>query len=138
MENEGKFAPTYDENELIVVEAENVLLSVGQSIEWGGLLDGSNVKLLPNKTAIANDFTLQTDEPDVFVGGDARTGPKFAIDAIAQGKEAAVSIHRFVQKGQSLVIGRDRREYSALDRNNVVAGGFDNARRSVGSRLLRL
>ncbi|MDR2610751.1 MAG: FAD-dependent oxidoreductase [Clostridiales Family XIII bacterium] len=125
----GKFAPAYDENDLITVDAEHVLLSVGQAIEWGGLLEGSNVKLRPNGAAIANDFTLQTDEPDVFVGGDAFTGPKFAIDAIAQGKEAAVSIHRFVQKGQSLVIGRDRREYNSLNKKSAVIEGFDNTPR---------
>jgi NADPH-dependent glutamate synthase beta subunit-like oxidoreductase/formate hydrogenlyase subunit 6/NADH:ubiquinone oxidoreductase subunit I len=125
----GKFNPTYDDKDVIIKEAEHVLLSVGQAIEWGGLLEGSDVKLRPNGAAIANDFTLQTDEPDVFVGGDAFTGPKFAIDAIAHGKEAAVSIHRYAQKGQSLVIGRDRREYSALNKESAVVGGFDNTPR---------
>jgi NAD-dependent dihydropyrimidine dehydrogenase PreA subunit len=61
----------------------------------------------------------------VFVGGDALTGAKFAIDAIAQGKEGAVSIHRFVQPGQSLVLGRDRREFHALDKESLDLGGFD-------------
>ncbi|MDR3284260.1 MAG: FAD-dependent oxidoreductase [Treponema sp.] len=124
-----KFSPVYDENQTITVDADYVLISVGQAIEWGGILAGSKVELNPNKTVKADFFTLQTAEPDVFAGGDAFTGPKFAIDAIALGKEAAISIHRFVQPGQSLVIGRDRREYRALDKQNAVIEGFDNTPR---------
>jgi NADPH-dependent glutamate synthase beta subunit-like oxidoreductase/NAD-dependent dihydropyrimidine dehydrogenase PreA subunit len=125
----GGFRPVYDEADTIEVDAEHVLISVGQVIDRGGLLDGSRVKLRPNGTAVADPFTLQTDEPDIFVGGDAFTGPKFAIDAIAQGKEGAVSVHRFVQKGQSLVIGRDRREYLSLDKGSAVIEGFDGTPR---------
>jgi ferredoxin len=97
-----------------------VLLSIGQSIEWGGLLAGSRVQLNRGNTAKADGLTLQTDEPDVFVGGDCFTGPKFAIHAIAAGKEGAISIHRFVQPGQTLTYGRDRRNYHAFDKANVA------------------
>jgi len=125
----GKFNPRYDLNDTKFVEADFVLLSVGQSIEWGGLLDGSKVVVNPNRTAKADGFTYQTAEPDVFVGGDAFTGPKYAIDAISAGKQAAISLHRFVQPGQSLVFGRDRRVYCALDKDNLVIEGFDNTPR---------
>ena len=62
------------------------------------------------------------------------TGPKFAIDAIAAGKEAAISLHRWVQPGQTLTLGRDRRHYIALDKSNVkVQDGYDNtARQQAG------
>ncbi len=87
----------------------------------------------PNGTAKADSLTYQTAQPDVFVGGDAYTGPKFAIHAIAAGKEGSISIHRFVQPGQSLTLGRDRREYHAFDKNNVVVEGFDNVpRQKIG------
>jgi NADPH-dependent glutamate synthase beta subunit-like oxidoreductase/NAD-dependent dihydropyrimidine dehydrogenase PreA subunit len=119
------FAPQYDENETITVKADYVLLSIGQSIEWGGLLEDSKVELGRGRTAKADELTWQTAQPDVFVGGDCATGPKFAINAIAEGKEGAISIHRFVQPGQSLTLGRDRREYHAFDRENVVLDGFD-------------
>ncbi len=125
----GKFGPKFDENDTIIVEADVVLLSVGQSIEWGNLLDGSKVAFNRNNTAIADSFTYQTSESDIFVGGDAYTGPKFAIDAIAAGKQGAISIHRFVWEGQSLVIGRDRREYHALDKENMVVEGYDTTSR---------
>ncbi len=129
----GKFAPVYDEGNVKVIEAENVLLSIGQSIVWGDLLKDSKVELNRNATAQADGFTYQTAEPDVFVGGDAFTGPKFAITAIAAGKQGAISIHRFVQPGQSLTLGRDRREYHAFDKNNIVVEGFDNVpRQKIG------
>lgn len=120
------FDPKYDENNTIVVNANNVLTSVGQSIDWCNLIDGSKMEVNPNKTIKADPFTYQTSEPDVFVGGDAYTGPKFAIDAIAAGKEGAISIHRYVQPGQSLIVGRDRREYRALDKVNVNFEGYDS------------
>lgn len=122
----NKFNPKYDEEETITVKADTIILSVGQAIDWGGLLEGSKIELNPNNTAKADSFTYQTEEKDVFVGGDVFTGPKFAIDAIAAGKEGAISIHRFVHPGQSLVIGRDRRKYKAFDKENILFEGYDN------------
>lgn len=119
-DEDHRFAPKYEENDTITVEADTVLLSIGQSIEWGGLLSESKVELGRGGTAKADSLTLQTSEPDIFVGGDCFTGPQFAIHAIAAGKEGAISIHRYVQPGQSLVFGRDRREYHAFDKNNVA------------------
>ena len=130
-DKDKKFNPKYDENETITVDADFVLLSVGQSIDWGGLLTDSAVVLNRNNTAQADSFTYQTAQSDVFVGGDAYTGPKFAIDAIAAGKQAAISIHRFVQPGQSLTYGRDRREYVALDKQNIVVESYDTTRRQL-------
>ncbi|MEG2383233.1 MAG: FAD-dependent oxidoreductase [Oscillospiraceae bacterium] len=127
----GKFSPKYNEDDVITVAADHVLLSVGQSIDWGKLLDGSRVSTNRNNTAIADLLTYQTAELDVFVGGDVLTGPKFAIDAIAAGKQAAISLHRYVQPGQSLTYGRDRRIYHALDKENIVVGGFDSTVRQT-------
>ena len=120
-----RFAPQYDENDTITVETNHVLLSIGQSIQWGNLLAGTAVVTRPNGTVEADPFTYQTAEPDIFAGGDVYTGPRFAIDAIAAGKEGAISIHRFVQPGQSLTYGRDRRQYHSFDKENVVLESFD-------------
>jgi len=127
----GKFSPKYDENDVITVPADYVLMSVGQSIEWGKLLEGSKVELGRGNTAVADKFTYQTAQPDVFVGGDVFSGPKFAIDAIAAGKQGAISLHRFVQPGQDLNFGRDRREYTSLDKNNLVISEYDNTPRQA-------
>jgi len=120
-----KFAPTFDENETKIIEASNVLISVGQAMDWGKLTTGSKMKLNANMTIKADPVTYQTGEPDVFAGGDALTGPRFAIDAIAMGKEGAISIHRFVNHGQSLTIGRLNRDYRSFDKENLNLEGYD-------------
>jgi NADPH-dependent glutamate synthase beta subunit-like oxidoreductase len=125
LDEQGKFNPIYDEKDTIFVEADHVFLSVGQTIEYGNLLDNSKMECNPNRTVKADPFTYQTDEPDIFTGGDVLTGPRFAIDAIAAGKQGAISIHRYVQPGQSLIIGRDRREYHSLDKDNLDLEGYD-------------
>jgi ferredoxin len=107
------------------------MLSIGQSIEWGSLLQGTKVELGRGNGAVADALTYQTAEPDIFVGGDVYTGPKFAIDAIAAGKEGAVSIHRFVQPSGSLTIGRNRRQFVALDKENLALDSYDTGSRQV-------
>ena len=128
---EGRFAPVYDEEDCITVECENVLLSIGQSVCWGELLKDTAVEFNPNGTAKADPVTYQTKEPDIFVGGDVYTGPKFAIDAIAAGKQGCESIHRFVHEGHSLTLGRDLRQFVELDKDSVVVEEFDNAKRQI-------
>ena len=131
---EKRFAPVYDENDTITIECDNVLLSIGQQIIWGNLLAGTKVELNKNGTAKADPVTYQTAEPDIFVGGDVYTGPRFAIDAIAAGKEGCVSIHRFVHKGHSLTLARDLRHFIELDKNNFDIEEYDNAKRQRPGR----
>ena len=131
---EKRFAPVYDENDTITIECDNVLLSIGQQIIWGNLLAGTKVELNKNGTAKADPVTYQTAEPDIFVGGDVYTGPRFAIDAIATGKEGCVSIHRFVHKGHSLTLARDLRHFIELDKNNLDIEEYDNAKRQRPGR----
>ena len=109
------------------IACDTVLAAVGQRIDLSGL-DLGAAKVDEKGRIEADAVTYQTAQPDIFVGGDVYTGPKFAIDAIAQGKQAAISIHRFVQPGQSLTIGRDRLTYRAFDMENV---NFDAVKRSA-------
>ena len=125
-----KFNPKYDENDTIIVPADFVLLSIGQSIVWGNLLDGIDLECRPNGTVVADGFTFATNIKNIIAGGDCVTGPNFAINAIAAGKAGAESLHRSVWPGQSLIIGRDRRDYHSIDINNVeLAGGYDTTPR---------
>ena len=124
-DKDGKFSPSYDENDTMTVECSFVITSVGQAIDLGSILEGSACEINRNQTVKADPVTYQSAQKDIFVGGDVLTGPKFAIDAIAQGKEGAISIHRFVHPGQSLVMGRTRRDYKPLDRENLELAGFD-------------
>ena len=133
-----RFAPQYDENDTVIVPCDNLLLSIGQSAVWGELLKGTKVELKPNGTVVADPVTRQTAEPDIFVGGDVFTGARFAIDAIAGGREGAVSINRFVHPGNSLTIARDRREFIELDKDDIAdpsgMESFDNASRQIPGR----
>ncbi|HEY8362012.1 MAG TPA: FAD-dependent oxidoreductase [Tissierellaceae bacterium] len=134
-DEDKKFNPKYDENDTMVVKADKVLLAIGQSIDWGGLLEGTKVELNPNNTIKVDPITLQSTDPDIFAGGDVATGPKFAIDAIALGKEGAISIHRFVHPGQDLIIGRDRNEYKAFDKENLELEGYDRIPRQKAPKV---
>ena len=107
------------------VKCDTVLAAIGQRIDLGRL-DTGDLKTDEKGRVQADGFTYQTNQEDIFAGGDAFTGPKFAIDAIAQGKQGAISIHRYVHKGQSLTIGRDRLTYHAFDKDNV---NFDTVKR---------
>ena len=130
-----RFSPQYDETDTVTVPCDHLLLSIGQSTVWGDLLKGTKVEIRPNGTAVADPVTRQTAEPDVFVGGDVFTGARFAIDAIAGGREGAVSINRVVHPGNSLTLARDRREFIELDKSDIAdpasMESFDSAPRQI-------
>ena len=126
---EGRFAPTYDENETITSPCDRVIFAVGQRSVWGDLLAGASVEF-NGPAIVADKLTYQTGQPDVFVGGDVYTGPKFAIDAIAAGHYAAESLHRYVQNGH-MTIGRNRWEFTELDKDNISVPSYDNSSRQV-------
>ena len=111
------------------LSADSVIAAVGQTVDWGGLDTGMLQKSI-KKLAFADSFTYQTAQPDIFVAGDVFTGPKFAIDAIAGGKQAAISLHRYAW-GHNLVTGRDRHEYKFIDKDNVGACSYDTAGRQT-------
>ena len=128
---QGRFSPEYDENDTVTVPCRHVIFSVGQAIDWGHMLDNLHVELRPNGGALANKLTYQTSEPDIFVGGDVYTGPKFAIDAIAAGREGAVSLHRYVHEHCTLTIGRNRRDFIELDKENIKVETYDSSSRQI-------
>lgn len=117
---QGKFAPVYDETETITVPCSNVLVAIGQKSSYGAVLAGTKAETADGKLIAHDAQTFQTAEPDIFVGGDCATGPKYTIDAIATGREGCISIHRFVNKGQSLTLHRNLRDFIELNKNNVV------------------
>ena len=127
----GKFAPVYDEAETITLPADHVVFAIGQAIEWGGLLKDTKVTFRRGNYPVADPLTYQTAEADIFVGGDVYHGPKFVIDAIEEGKCAAESLHRYVHKGASLTIGRNRRDFVMLDKENFSVNCYDHATRQT-------
>ena len=131
LDEQGRFSPEYDEEQTVTIPCKHVIFSVGQAIEWGNMLDNLDLKRRSNGGALADKLTYQTSEPDIFVGGDVYTGPRFAIDAIAAGKQGAISIHRFVQPQSSLTIGRNRNDFIELDKNDIKVENYDNSSRQI-------
>lgn len=124
---EGRFDPKFDDSVMETADCSTLLYCIGQRADWKKLLDGTAVKLNPNGTAAADEVTYQTDDPDIFVGGDAYTGQEFVIDAIAEGKSGAVSLKRYLM-GNNLKLKRER-EYRPLDKKDLELGGYDKAPR---------
>ena len=129
-DEEQRFNPQYNENELITLEADMVIFAIGQTVILKDLLKDTKVEFVKGVYPVADKLTYQTAEDDIFVGGDCFTGPKFAIDAIAAGKEAAESLHRYVQHGH-LTIGRNRRDFIELDKDDITVESYDNTSRQI-------
>ncbi|HCR51003.1 MAG TPA: hypothetical protein DIV60_05040 [Oscillibacter sp.] len=117
--DDGRFAPEFDDSVSEQAECTMVLYCIGQKVDWRELLTGTAVEFNLNGTVKADPVTYQTAEKDIFVGGDAYTGQKFAIDAIAAGKEGAISLHRFVQHA-TLTVGRNRRQFIELNKESAL------------------
>lgn len=127
---EGRFDPKYDENETITIECDRVIFAVGQASVWGDLLKNENVEFR-GPALVADKVTYQVQgAPDLFIGGDVYTGPKFAIDAIAAGKFASETLHRYVQGGH-MTIGLNRWEFKQIDTDNIKVENYDNSSRQV-------
>lgn len=134
LDEQGRFSPEYDEEQTVTVPCKHVIFSVGQAIEWGNMLDNLDLKRRSNGGALADKLTYQTSEPDIFVGGDVYTGPRFAIDAIAAGREGAISLHRYVHENCTLTIGRNRRDFVELDKNNISVESYDTSKRQIPAK----
>lgn len=124
-----KFSPVFDEEDTIEVKADKIVFAIGQTIEWGSLLEGSKVNFWHGNYPIADKMTYQTADPDIFVGGDVYTGPKFVIDAIAAGHAVADSLHRHVRENADPTIAFNRRHFVPLNKKDIAYPGYDTAKR---------
>ena len=127
-----KFSPKYDESDTFDLDANYVIYAIGQEIVWGNLLNETAVTFWKGNYPVADKYTYQTADECIFVGGDVNTGPKFIIDAIAQGHEASESLARYVSSNNvSLTLARDRRYYVSLNKQDILVKGYDDAGRQV-------
>lgn len=109
----------------------SVIAAVGQLIDLGGI-EAEAMSFTDKGTVIVDEVTAQTRQEDIFACGDFVTGPGFAIDAIAAGRKAAESMHRFVQPGQSLRIHRNLRQFIPMNKDELlIPVGFDSSPRQV-------
>ncbi|MCR4668509.1 MAG: FAD-dependent oxidoreductase [Clostridia bacterium] len=122
---EGRFDPKFDDSETAEQDCTAVLFCIGQKPDYGKLFEGTKVELSPRGMIIADPVTLQTAEPDIFAGGDSVSGQKFVVDALAMGREGAVSLHRYVNEGQHLTIHRNTRNFVMLDKEDILIPAED-------------
>ncbi len=122
--------------EIDEVACDTIISAIGQKVDLSSI-DTENIAFTEKGTVAADEVTMQTVQNDIFVAGDCFTGPKFAIDAIAGGREAAESMHRSVHRGTSLTMARNLRKFYELDKNNIVidTASFDNTSRQVNERI---
>lgn len=125
----GKFSPLYDENETMEVKADQIIFAIGQEIVWGDLLKDAKVTFWHGNYPLADKLTYQTADEDIFVGGDVFTGPKFVIDAIAQGHAVADALARHVRPNAHPTIAFNHRGFTPLNKQDVLIPGYDTAGR---------
>ena len=124
-----KFAPKYDENEVMEVPADKIVFAIGQAIEWGKLLEGSKVTFWHGNYPLADKETYQTADDDIFVGGDVFTGPSFVINAIAAGHKVADALARHVRPNAHPTIAFYKRHFAPLNKDDICLPGYDEAGR---------
>ncbi len=105
-DDEGKFNPAYDENDITIIDTDYVIVAIGQMGEFD-FSEKESIAVTERGGLAADSLTFQTPVPWIFAGGDAVYGPKSVVDAVACGKEAAESIHRFIT-GQDLRENREK------------------------------
>ncbi len=125
----GKFNPAYNEEEVMEVKADQIVFAIGQAIEWGNLLEGSKVTFWHGNYPLADKMTYQTADEDIFVGGDVYTGPKFVIDAIAAGHAVADALARHVRPNAHPTIAYNRRGFTMLNKEDITLPGYDTVGR---------
>jgi heterodisulfide reductase subunit A-like polyferredoxin len=127
----GRRRPVPIEGSEFIIELDAVIPAIGQESDWACLSPECACTLSPWGTVNVDPLTLQTDDPDIFAGGDAVTGPKTVIEAIEAGKQGAISIHRYIQ-GQDLREGREKEWEAARD---IRTEGYDRIPRTQMPRL---
>ena len=106
-DKQGRFNPQYDESELMTLEADTVLLSIGQACDMSFAMGVPDLDVSPRGPSVKDPITLETNMPGLFVGGDASYGPRSVVEAVASGKEAAISINRYL-KGEDIRADRPK------------------------------
>jgi NADPH-dependent glutamate synthase beta subunit-like oxidoreductase len=99
LDETGRFNPKYDESQIMRINADNVLVTIGQGTDIEFLKSSSilsELELTPRGTVIINPETMQTNIPCIFASGEICTGPNIAVQAIAGGRKAAWAIDRFL------------------------------------------
>lgn len=96
-DEDGRFNPQYDPSISETLEADSVILAIGQQADLSFLTPEDGIQLTPQGTIAVDPQTLATSAPGVFAGGDVAFGPRNLIEAVANGKRAALSIDEYLR-----------------------------------------
>ncbi|HEY3351411.1 MAG TPA: FAD-dependent oxidoreductase [Thermoanaerobaculia bacterium] len=121
-DTEGRFAPAYDESDLITLDADACILAIGQKPDLSFLKPADGVGLTPGGTIAVDRTTLATSAPGIFAGGDVAFGPRNLIEAVANGKRAARSIHEHLAKEKASIHATLEIEKIPTNSYRMIAG----------------
>jgi formate dehydrogenase (NADP+) beta subunit len=93
-DEQGRFSPTFDQEDRREFDADTVILAIGQAIDLDAL-GGDGPVISPRRTIQVDPGTGATSIEGIWSGGDAAKGPRTLIDAIADGRRSAADIHRY-------------------------------------------
>ncbi len=96
-DDDGTFDPVYDPSHSEVFETDSVVLAIGQQTDLSFIKAGDGIEVTPGRFIKVDPDTLATTAPGVYAGGDVAFGPRNIIDAVANGKRAALSIDEFLR-----------------------------------------
>src|SRR5512141_2829423 len=119
---EGRFAPGYDASDLVTLEVDACILAIGQKPDLSFLKPEDGVALTPGGTIAVDRTTLATSAPGIFAGGDVAFGPRNLIEAVANGKRAARSIHEYLSREAAEVETELDIEKIPTSRYRMIAG----------------
>jgi formate dehydrogenase (NADP+) beta subunit len=118
----GRFAPSYDETDLVTLEADACVLAIGQKPDLSFLKPADGIALTPTGTIAIDKTTLATTAPGIFAGGDVAFGPRNLIEAVANGKRAARSIHEHLAKEKAAILSMLEIEKIPTASYRMIAG----------------
>lgn len=101
----GRFNPTFDNDDIVDIEADTILFAIGQTSDLSFLQPEDGVQSERGLIKV-NPQTYQTTAPDVFACGDIAHGPRLFINAIASAQIAARSMHDYLHGTRTDVVVR--------------------------------
>ncbi|MFX1607268.1 MAG: FAD-dependent oxidoreductase, partial [Promethearchaeota archaeon] len=129
---DGKFSPTFSKDAGPTIKGDTVIIAIGQRTDLSGF---EKLETTLGGGLAVDEYTLETSLPGVFAGGDVVTGPSSVIEAIALGKEAAVSIQRYLT-GMDLREGRQQ-DMHVVSSEEVDFGKFSRVPSAKTRKLSR-
>ena len=119
---EGRFQPRYDDEDVLALDADACILAIGQQADLSFLKPEDRVEVTSHGTIRVDRETLATSAPGIYAGGDVAFGPRNLIEAVANGKRAARSIHEFLSRERAGIEALLEVEKIPTSRYRMAAG----------------